>query len=325
MITIKKRCELDVVLQLLRLDKTKKQIRETLNIKPSTLANRLRRLENLGAIERKGKFLIKVLRSSHLNPGVTKNQVHKKLNKRGHAFNFKVIFPNEKDLRIKDRVREEVKKKKLTRLPFGSLKLIKDKNTIWINKGSITIYSNNSYYSKDALHSKFRALKEIDNLVVYLKGRFELRGIYGIEVFREHYGLIFNKFAGWALERGIKLYVKDKGNKAILWVDDSRKDDINLKEFEGKDPLKINNADKYFNSHEKTGWKVTPEYNLKNQEETNNQINKLTGAIAETGLQLIEYKEQNKEHLALIQDYKAESVASKKVLMALLKRLDLNK
>ena len=300
--THKKVCELGKVHRLLKQDKTKKQIREILNIKPSTLANRLRRLENLGAIERKGKYIIKVLRSSHLNPEVTKNQVHKKLNKRGHAFNFKVVLPNEKDLRIKDKVREEIKKKKLTKLPFGSLKLIKDKNTIWINRNSITIYSNNSYYSKDALHSKFRALKEIDNLVIYLKDRFELRGMYGIEVFREHYGLIFNKFAEWTLKRGIKLYVKDKGNKAILWVDDSRKDDINLKEFEGKDPLKMNHADNYFNSHEKTGWKVTPEFNLMVQE---NQL-KINEQLAEQGKRntqnLNNYAVHLKAHVQSVKD-----------------------
>ncbi len=261
--TPKKRCELDIVLKLLSHGLTKNQVRKKLGIKTSTLSNRLRRLEDLGCIERQGKFIIKVLRSSHLHPRVTKNQVHIRLNKRGHAFNFKILFPNEKNLLEKQKVKHELKVRNLTRLPFGSLKLIKDKCSIWINKESLTIYSNNSYYSKNALHSKFGALKDVDNLVRSLKERFGFIGMYGIEIFREHYGLIFNKFAQWILKRGDRLYVKEKGNKTILWVDSSRKDDIGLKEFEGHDPLQINSAEDYFESHERTRWKVTPETVLK--------------------------------------------------------------
>lgn len=272
MLTPNKKSELDEVLKLLKLDLTKKQIRKKLDIKPSALANRLRRLENLGCIERTGKYIIKVLRSSHKHPKVTRNHIHKGLNKRGHGHNIKVLFPKELNLKQKPRVEEEYKKGKLERLDFGSYKLVKDNYTIWINTNSLTIYSNNSFYSGDALLSKFMALKDMDNLIKYLIGRFEFKGIYGINVFREHYGLIFNKFAQWTNKRGGKMYVKDKGDKIILWVDKSRKDDINLDEFEGDDPQRINTADNYFDSHEKTGWNVTPEYILKNQEEATKQI-----------------------------------------------------
>lgn len=272
----KNRCELDIVLDLLVKEFTKAQIRKKLNIKSSTLANRLRRLEDMGYITRKGKYIINVLKtsipSSHKHPRVTKNQVHIKLNKRGHAHNFKVIFPNEEDLRKKPKVINEFRLKKIEKLSFGSYKLKKDKNSIWINKESLTIYSRNSYYSKNALHSKFRALKEVDILIYNLRGRFDFKGIYGIEIFREHYGLIFNKFAKWLLKEGKKMYVRNNGNKAILWVDNSRKDDINLEEFEGKDPLKINKADEYFDSHERTNFNVTPERVLKKFKDTDKKV-----------------------------------------------------
>lgn len=256
MTPLKKRCEHDVVLKLLKDGLTKAQIRKKLNLKPSALANHLRRLETAGYIKRRGKFVIEILPSSHLNPRVTKNKVHKKLNKRGHAFNFKIYFPKETNLLEKREVKKEFELGNLEELSFGSLKLIKDNCTIWINKnGTLTIYSNNSYYSDNALHSKFSQLRDIDNLIVKLKEKFGFSGIYGIEVFREHYGLIFNKFAKWLLKKGRKLNVKNKGNKTILWVDASRKDDQGLEEFEGSDPLKINSADDFFDSHEKTGWK----------------------------------------------------------------------
>jgi len=298
MVTPKKRCEIDIVLNLLSKGMNKAEIRKKLNIKPSTLSNHLRRLENSGYIERKGKYVINVLQSSYSHLRVTKNQVHKRLNKRGHAFNFKIHFPSEKNLLEKKKVKHEFKVGNLEQLQFGSMKLIKDKCSIWINKGSLTIYSNNSYYSDNALHSKFRALKDIDNLVKHLKDRFGFIGMYGIEIFREHYGLIFNKFAQWILKRGDKLYVKEKGNKTILWVDDSRKDDVGLEEFEGKDPLGINSADEYFASHERTGWKVTPEFALK----AFNQAGELIKKNAE---QLEYYAENQVTHVGLMKNIDA--------------------
>lgn len=288
-----KKSELDGVLRLLRQGKTKAEIKEILDIKSTALSNRLRRLENLGCIERQGKYLIKVLSSSHKHPKVTKNLIIKKLNKRGHAFNFKVVFAVEQNLLQNPKVRQEFKQKKLEQLKFGSLKLSKDHNSIWINKESLTIYSSNSFYSGNALHSKFRALKDIDNLIIYLKNRYGFKGSYGIEVFREHYGLIFNKFAKWPLSKGRKLYVKNKGNKTILWVDDSRKDDVGLTEFEGEDPMMINNADTFFDSHEKTNWKNNAFVVEQNTKDINDQKQ-----ILGKSMQVLEsYAEQIALHL----------------------------
>ena len=301
MTPLKKRCEVDIVLNLLSKGFNKKEVRQKLNIKPTALSNHLRRLENSGYIAREGKYIIKVLQSSYSHLRVTKNQVHNRLNKRGHAFNFKVIFLKEENLITKPKVQYELKTKSLKKLKFGSLKLIKNKNSIWINKGSLTIYSNNSYYSGNALHSKFRALKEIDNLVVYLKDRFGFSGIYGIEIFREHYGLIFNKFAKWILKKGQKLYVKNRGNKTTLWVDSSRKDDQGLEEFEGGDPIEINNADAYFKSHEKMDWKETPERVRKDLNENKGKIDDHNKVINKSMKVLEGYSKQITLHLKVEQ------------------------
>jgi len=311
MTPLKKRCEHDEVFKLLKDGLTKAQIRKRLNLKPSALANHLRRLETSGYIKRRGKFVIEVLPSSHLHPRVTKNKVHKKLNKRGHAFNFKVYFPKEKNLLEKSKVKKEFELGNLEELNFGSLKLIKDKCTIWINKnGTLTIYSNNSYYSDNALHSKFSQLRDIDNLIVSLKERFGFSGIYGIEVFREHYGLIFNKFAKWLLRKGRKLDVKSKGNKTILWVDASRKDDQGLEEFEGDDPLKINSADDFFSSKDKTGWKdETPQV-----ENNKKEIVSLKGVFPA----MKEYNKNLKLHVAV---QKAQ-LKTQKQTQLLLKKLN---
>jgi len=313
MVTPKKECELDIVLRYLSLGYSKKKIREKLEIKPSTLANRLRRLEDLGCIERKGKYIIKVLRSSHTNPRVTKNKVHINFNKRGHAHNFKIYFPKETDLKQKPKVKTEEKLKQLEKLSFGSLKFIKKKYTIWINKDSLTIYSNNSYYSDNALYSKFQALKDVDNLVQELKYRFDFKGKYGIEIFREHYGLIFNKFAKWLLDRKKKLYIKDeRKGKTILWVDDSRKDDIGLKEFEADDPIRINNADTFFKSHEDTNWKNDAHVTENNKKEIAN----LKGVFPA----MEEYNKNLKLHIAV----QEEQLKTQKQMQEVLTKLSQN-
>jgi len=254
--------ELANILRHLVTGLSKKQIREKLNISKTSLANYLRRLEKLGNIKRLGKYEVQVLSSSLNNPRVTTNLIENKLNKRGHAFNFKILFPMETTIKENKQIKSLVEQKKAELLSFGSIRLREGKNTIWFNKGSITIYSNNSYYAENALHTKFKALQDIDFLVRDIKYRFGLKGLYGIEIFREHYGLIFNQFAEWLLGQNRKLEVKNINNKSILWVDDSKKDDVGLKEFEGSNALKINKADEYFKDCDKTNWEVTPSFVL---------------------------------------------------------------
>jgi len=297
--TLKKRNELDNVLKLLIKGLTKKQIREKLNISKTNLSNYLSKLEDSNNIKREGKYIIKVLSSSLIHPRVTRNHITSKLNKRGHAHNFKILFPQEtEDLRNKPLIKNLIAIKRIETLNFGSLRFSYKRFTIWINKSTLTVYSNNSYYSDDALISKFTALKDLDNLIKNLKDKFGLKGIYGIEIFREHYGLIFNQFARWLLDKNSKMEIKDKGNKSILWVDDSKDDDIGLKEFESPDPLIINNADILFESHLRTNWKVTPEFILNNFAISQNQ--------------LTQFSQQIKSHLALIKEYRSENKAWRK-------------
>lgn len=285
--TLKNEFELGEVLRLLSIGFNKHKIREKLGISKTNLSYYLRKLEISGNIKRIGKYEVQVLSSSKIHPRVTINQINSKLNKRGHAHNFKVIFPQElDDLRNKQSIKQLINENRIKPLKFNSLQFTYKRFTIWINKSTLTIYSNNSYYSDDALISKFTALKEADNLIRYLKDKFQIKGIYGIEIFREHYGLIFNEFAKWILEKGSKLDIKDKGNKSILWVDDSKEDDIGLKEFEGKNPIEINNADKLFESHLRTGWKVTPEYILNGFDEMKKDRDEFRKEIKEFAIAL---------------------------------------
>jgi len=254
---------LEQTLNLIKIGKGKGELRRLLSLSPTALSNRLKRLENLGCINLIGKYQMEVTGSSLKHPEVTRTLINKKLNKRGHGHNSTILFPKEENLWENERVKKEYAQKKLEKLGFGSYKLCYKGFTIWINKNSLTIYSSNSYFSKDALKSKFWALKDLDNLAVYLKGRFDLKGIYGIKIFREHYGIIFNKLAEWLLDQGRKMNVKDKGEESILWIDDSMKDNIGakvkLKEFEGKDPQKVNSVDEWGKDMDDEGWPLTSE------------------------------------------------------------------
>lgn len=288
--TSKNENELGEILRLFSIGMTKKYIREKLKLSKSNFSNYLSKLELSGNIKRIGKYQVKVLSSSLIHPKVTRNLLDKRLNKRGHAHNFNILFQKEQDFWNNPLIKSAIAQNKAQALKFGSLRLTYKKYTIWINKATLTIYSSNSYFSDDALSSKFIALQDLDNFIGYFKDKYQIKGNYGIEIFREHYGLIFNKFAEWLLSKGKKMEIKDKGNKSIIWVDDSKDDDIGLKEFEGISPLDVNNADKLFESHERTNWKVTPEFIL--------------NAFATSQNQLTQFSKQIESHLALIKQWK---------------------
>jgi len=318
---------LEETLNLIKINKGKGELRRLLKISPTALSNRLKRLEKLGVINLVGKYEMQITGSSLKHPKVTRTLIDKKLNKRGHAYGTSIVFSQSNDLWNNKKVVKELKQKRIKRLGYGSYRLNYKGFTVIINKEDFTVYAKkgNSLFSKDALKSRFFALNDLDNLAKYLKGRYDLKGIYGLGIFREHYGIIFNQFAKWLLSKGRKMEVKDKGNKAIIWVDDSKEDDIGLKELEGVDAMKMNTADKFFDSKDKTGWNDdTPQV-----EENKKDIDKLVDAQVEGSRQLLAYADQNKEHLALIQDYRQESQENRresqqdrKLIHALLKKLD---
>jgi len=318
MITLKKRCEIDRVFDLLKAGLTKAEVKKKLNLKDTAFANHLRRLEESNNIKRVGKFRVDILSSSYLHPKVTKNKLHKDFNKRGHGHNITIHFTKKVDLWDLPQVKQDKHSKILKELGFGSLKFVRDGFTIWINKHTLTFYSNNSYYSGNALHSKFAALRNIDTLIENLILKYNFPKHYGIEIFREHYGLIFNKFAKWLNKQGKKMYVQDKKGKSILWVDKSRKDDVGLDEFEGEDPMKINNADSFFDSHEKHNFKVDADFILKNKEKTDEKIGG-HDKVLEKSMKVLEgYTEQIALHLVV----EKEQLITQKKMQEVLEKMN---
>jgi len=324
MTPLKKRYELGDILQQLVNGFTKKQIQKIYNLKPSALSNHLRRLEEFNCIKRKGKYVIEVINpklpSSYLNLKVTKNQLHKGFNKRGHGHNITIHFLKKVNLWELQQVKQDVKARILEKLGFGSFKFVRDGFTIWINKYNLTLYSNNSYYSGNALHSKFAALRNINTLIDNLIWKYNFPKKFGIDVFREHYGLIFNKFAEWLNKQGKKMYVQDKNGKAILWVDKSRKDDIGLEEFEGTNPIKINSADNFFKSKDKTGWKdETPKVEENSEKIMNHD------KVIEKSMKVLEgYSKQISFHLKVEQAQLKTQKETQRILLLMEKNLEKN-
>ena len=291
-----KRCELATILMLLSSGKTRQEIIKQTDIKKSALSNHIKRLEDLDNIKRGKGHVIDIISSSLNHPRVTKNKVHKDFNKRGHAHNIKVHFNKHIKLKEKSKVIADERAGLLERLSFGSLKCVRSGFTIWINKDNLTLYSNNSYYSKNALHSKFKALRDVDKLIQELIDKYDFPSSYGIEIFREHYGLIFNKFAIWLNKLGRKMYIENKKGKTILWVDKSRKDDIGLNEFEGENPQKVNSADSFFDSQDKTSWKVDAEFILNGFNKTNENLNLVSDIQKREAEKMEEYAEELRSH-----------------------------
>ena len=264
---------LEETLNLIKINKGKGELRRLLKITPTALSNRLKRLSDLGVLNLVGKYGMELTGSSLKHPKVTRTLIDKKLNKRGHASGTSIIFSQKNDLWNNKQLLKEFKKGRVKRYKYGSYELDYKNFTIIINKQDFTIYSKKvggSYFSKDALKSKFLMMKDLDNLAKYLKGRYDLKGIYGLRVFREHYGIIFDKFATWIIKTGRKFKVKNKEGKLIIWVDDSMDDDIGLKERESIDPIKTNTMDEWGEDMDEEGWALTSDIKKEIKENKNN-------------------------------------------------------
>lgn len=234
----------------------KGELRRRLELSPTALSNRLKRLEDRGCINLIGRDIIELTGSSYKHPRVTRSLIDKKLNKRGHATGASIVFSQNNDIWNNKKLIKEFKSGRVKRKDYGSYSLDYKGFTILINRKDFTVYAQKkrSVFSGDALKDKFVMLKDLGDLARYLKGRYELKGIYGIRVFREHYGIIFDKFATWILESGRKIDIKDKEGKSIIWVDDSKDDDIGLKERESSDALTANTMDQWGKDMDEQGW-----------------------------------------------------------------------
>ncbi len=279
------------------------QISKKHNISISNLSYYLDKLKKQGIIRRIGYGTWEILKELQIPIKSTKDTLPQQLKKpkketRGHAFIWKVKLPNIH--KWSDRI-DILKKHNIDFELVGITKrtpriIIKGKK-VWLANTHLTIYDSDSYFGTNAVESKKLAIDSLLTILRAIENRLQIslqiNKNYYFNVRRSHYGLINNALAIQCDKTGKKIYVyNDKG----LWflIDNS----LNLKEAETLNEDALPNslgAQGFFNSQERTKWKVTPEFVLN----TMNGIQQSQQGIQTN--QLI-FAENMKSHIAAIQE-----------------------
>lgn len=229
----------------------------------------LRRLKENNLIEKIGYGTWKI--KKNYSEKEVKNQpkildVNPK-NIRGHGFMFKLKIPkiyrwNKRTLYFE---KNNIKYKNI-HSSGHSLEILGKK--VHLFSSSIIIYDKYSYIAELAQDAKSLAIYEFKKIIIrlesMLKVSFKINKQYKFKVLKEHYGLIKNCLARQYNNEGKKLNVY---NSDGLWliIDNS----FNLHELEVQKNRSKNDSQsvidtdgikEYFNSHQRTGFKYTPEF-----------------------------------------------------------------
>lgn len=283
-----------------------------LNLKKQKVNYYLSTLKKSGCIKKIGYGVweyIKEFEEKEVQKSVVigKNSGHTLKNQiRGHGFLFKLSLPkNFKNWENRENILKELKikfdpyyvggVKRGQRLTAQNTKVALTDKSILINFPESYIRETATLAQKDAIAKFLRVVKSLERI---LRANFSEFGKYRFRVLRQHYALIKNSLARQYLDKEYnnkKLYVySDRG----LWllIDNS----YNLEELETvhkktavKDNKKVQD---FFNGLDMVEG-FTPQFVL--------------NALAQNNTQLLSYAEQNKEHLKLIQEYRAESRANR--------------
>lgn len=248
---------------------------------------------------------------------------------RGHGFMFKLDLPKDhdhwdnwddwgkrekilKDLKIKFDPYFVGGVKRGQRITAQKTKVALTDKSIIINFPESYIAETPTLAKKDAVAKFLRVVKHLERI---MRANFSEFGKYKFRVSRQHYALIKNSLA--------RQYLEDQYNKKKLHIYSGRglwlliDNSFNLEELEAvhkntavKDSTKVQD---FFNGLDMVEG-YTPQFILKQ--------------LSINNAQLLEYKEQNKEHLKLIQMYQEESKANRdeskanrKVMQKILEKL----
>ena len=226
---------------------------------------------------------------------------------RGHGFMWYIKLPHEIKEWDKQLEKKGINYKRINR-GFTYQIYFKD-NKIWLSKNSLIIYDIHSYFGSNAIESRKYSFFELKSILngLELKLGINLRtkeGNFMVRPARQHYSLIKNCLAIQCNKEGKKINVY---NEKGIWftIDNS----FNLDEAETIHPKTALTdslgIQKYFNEHKETKFEITPKFIL-------NSFNQMIAIQLETNKQLLEYKEQNRQHLSLIKDYRKENIAWRK-------------
>lgn len=246
------------------------------NISKQKLNYYIRRLKNKELIQKIGYGVWIVTKEVKKSTWVAIEKEVKIKEVRGHAFLWKIKLPKIRNWNKRIKILEiRGITYKLVGAGIKIPRIIFKNRKIWLGKKHLIIYEPESFKAENSIESRklavYKLLKILNALEDKLKISFKIKGNYEFKVARQHYSLIKNSLAIQYDKEGKKIQIYDKDG---LWfvIDNS----YNLKECEQLHPKTalIDNLgiQKYFNSHKKTGFKITPEFILNGFSKVNNNM-----------------------------------------------------
>lgn len=277
------------------------QISKKYNIPKQTLAYNVGKLVKMGCIEKVGYGDWRFIKEVPIQPKVTLevNSDFKEI--RGHAFIWNIEFLEEK-YNWKQIIINYKRRYKKPRLSFKMIcggkvpRIIFKGRKIWLTKSGLTIYEPLDFLGRSSFSVKGKAVYEMDGLVKNLVKHFKLKiQNYRFTCSREHFAHVKNQMARQFNDNKQKIKVKVDGK--YFWIDHSDGEH----EEETNDTNISVQAQKFYKSQVKTGFKVTPEVTLdlikKNAESIseNAKSNKIYGDNSVTHVKLMTKIEENLE------------------------------
>lgn len=294
----KKKLGLNQVLEEIKRGLNPSKISEKYSIPKQTLDYSLRKLKDLGCIEKEGygvwKYIKEVPKEGRGTLKPNSDLSIKEI--RGHAFIWKIEFFNPYEW--KEAVRS-YRKKKLTFNTICAGKILRtilEGRKIWLTKNGMTIYEPLDFMGKSSYEVKGKAVYEMDKIVKKIVAELGLKmRDYRFSTSREHYAQVKNALARQYNDKKKKMIIRNEEGTAWLWIDHS-KGDNELETGEAKTSRQVQN---FWNDNiRKHEGKVNASFVLEGFEKTNNAIKKNT--------ENLDYHAENmRSHVKAVQDLSA--------------------
>lgn len=255
---VKKDFELDII-TLLKKGLNPSKIAVHLNMSLPNLSYYLSSLKKQNVIKKIGYGVWEVIPSGEVKILSHKGSLQVK-EVRGHAFIWK-IKPNKKfdwiELLNSKKISYELKG--VSKTP----RIIINNKKVWLGENYITIFEPkwNSFFAINPIESKKQAVFDMIDTIQALKeifGDFK----YNFTCRRQHYGFINNKEAMHFIRKEQKILIR---NEKGYWFSI----DFSQNRYQEAETIHERDADidgigyqRLMNSHERTGFKVTPEFTL---------------------------------------------------------------
>lgn len=293
-----KKLGLQGILYELKVGLNQKQISEKYSIPKQTICYSVDKLKKLECIEQVGKGVsssYKYLKDVPIEPNDTLKVKVGLREIRGHAFMWNIEFLEEAYDWIQI-IKNYKKRHKRPKLSFKMIcrgkvpRIIFKNRKIWLTKSGITIYESLNFLGKSSFEVKGSAVFEMDRLIKGLIKEFGLRmQNYRFKCSKEHFAHVNNQIARQFNDRKQKIKVECDGK--WFWIDFS--DGIN--EEETNDANVSVQAQKFYHSQVKTGFKYTPEV-------LEESMKKRDRAIQKNAENLDYYAENMKSHVGAVQE-----------------------